>query len=196
MMHTDPALFVDAQAMIEWCNQNNIRYLAKQLDNRTDDFFYNTQQVVWFENMYNQKSYKQQNIKIPSSEQQTRLSDVGRACCGGRQLCSNQNYSSRVSFVNNNFTDWFCSVNHFFLYIKQVNGEIFVNKDCKMNFENSVGPIGHLSNSAKLLEHTRGLLNSNTVIQCKKTSCICGLCAPKAQSLDVLNKIMEKYQLS
>jgi hypothetical protein len=46
-------------------------------------------------------------------------------------------------------------VNHFFLYIKQVNGEIYVNKDCKMNFNGSVGPIGHLKNTEQLLENTK-----------------------------------------
>ena len=32
-------------------------------------------------------------------------------------------------------------------------------------------------------------------LQCKKSFCYCGLCAPKAKNLDSFNKIMEKYQL-
>ena len=123
------------------------------------------------------------------------LSDVGRACCGGRQLCVDKNYRQRSFFVNNKFPDWYCSVNHFFLFVKQVNGEIYTNKDCKMNFAGGVGPIGLLSESQKLLDTTRDQLLNNTmpVIQCKKYKCMCGLCAPKASNLEDYKNIMKKY---
>jgi hypothetical protein len=32
------------------------------------------------------------------------------------------------------------------------------------------------------------------VIQCKKSKCMCGLCAPKAKNLDTYKSIMKKYQ--
>jgi hypothetical protein len=88
-------------------------------------------------------------------------------------------------------------VNHFFLYVKQVNGEVFVNKDCKMNFNGQVGPIGNLNNTQHILQTLREHLATDSlpVIQCKKHSCWCGLCAPKAKNFDDYNKIMEKYQL-
>ena len=124
------------------------------------------------------------------------MADTGRACCGGRQLCSNQSYKSREFFVDNKFPDWYCSVNHFFLYIKQVNGEIYVNKDCKMNFNGKVGPIGNLNDTNKILSTLCTQLSTGTmpVIQCKNYKCRCGLCAPKAKNLDTYNSIMKKYQ--
>jgi hypothetical protein len=106
------------------------------------------------------------------------------------------NYKSRHFFVNNKFPDWYCSVNYFFLYVKQVTGEIFVNKDCKMNFEGKVGPIGNLNDTNTILSTVKNQLDANTlpVIQCKKENCLCGLCAPKAKNLTDFKKIMEKYQ--
>jgi hypothetical protein len=79
--------------------------------------------------------------------------------------------------------------------VKQVNGEIFVNKDCKMNFDGKVGPIGNLSDAQTLLYTTAHQLDTNSlpIIQCKKYKCHCGLCAPKAQNLDTYQTIMSKY---
>lgn len=198
LMHEDPDLFSDAQAQIQWLEQQDIRHLPRQLDtvarhNRT----YNSEQVTWFENLYTKKSYRTK-ISIDNSKENTDLTDTGRACCGGRQLCLNQNYRQRVFFTNNKFPDWFCGVNHFFLYIKQVNGEIYTNKDCKMNFQGEVAPIGNLNRAQELLSWTQQHLANNNmpVIQCKKYQCWCGLCAPKAQQLSDYREIMKKYTKS
>jgi pyruvate-formate lyase-activating enzyme len=145
MMHTDPILFQDSQNMISWCDQNNIEYLSKQIDRSNHDFVYTEKQMIWFEKSYNKKaSHTKNNVTFKKIDDKYDLADSGRACCGGRQLCVNTNYKQRVFYIENKFPDWYCSVNEFFLYIKQVNGEIFVNKDCKMSFDSSVGPIGNL----------------------------------------------------
>jgi hypothetical protein len=126
------------------------------------------------------------------------LTKVGRACCGGRQTCTDQNYKQRHFYVENKFPDWYCSVNHFFLYVKQVNGEIYVNRDCKMNFKGEVGPIGNLNDTDNILSTLRNQLDTDSlpIIQCKKHQCMCGLCAPKANTLEKYNEIMKKYQLT
>lgn len=202
LMHAAPALFADSQDMIHWCNDHHIGYLPRQLDHGKDltQFNYNADQVVWFDKLYLDKNYNSdqpiQNTQHDQSNQ-IDLSDTGRACCGGRSLCQDTNYKSRNFFVNNKFPDWYCSVNYFFLYVKQVTGEIFVNKDCKMRFDGTVGPIGHLTESNKILDTLQDQLYNNTmpVIQCKKYNCLCGLCAPKAKDLDTYKSIMKKYQL-
>lgn len=195
LMHHEQDRFQDAQNMIKWLNDNGIKHLPRQLDyTNNDQIVYDQDQVEWFEELYEEKSYKSTVIPI-SKEPIVDLSDTGRACCGGRQLCTNQNYKSRTFFVGNKFPDWYCSVNHFFLYVKQVNGRIFVNKDCKMNFDGKVGRIGLLSQAQELLDWTKENLNNHTmpVIQCKKYKCVCGLCAPKAQTLPEYQQIMKKY---
>ena len=198
LMHQQPELFQDANNMIAWLTENNIKILPKQLDGNAGvdgNRVYNQQQVQWFGDLYKTKSFGEIN-NILQDKQESHLTDIGRACCGGRQTCTNQNYKQRHFYVENKFPDWYCSVNHFFLYVKQVNGEIFVNKDCKMNFEGNVGPIGNLSNTKEIISTLKNHLDNNSlpVIQCKKYKCVCGLCAPKAKELDTYNKIMAKYQ--
>jgi len=200
LMHANVDLFTDSCQMIEWCKDNDITYLPRQLDHGPSktEYNYNSQQVTWFDSLYHTKTYNKidKNVEIMQIENKFDLSDSGRACCGGRQLCTNQNQKQRNFFVDNKFPDWFCSVNHFFLYIKQVNGEIFTNKDCKMGFNGKREPIGNLNNTAELLTWTKDRLINNTLptIQCKNYQCLCGLCAPKAKILSDYNTIMEKYQ--
>ena len=199
LMHPGSNKFVDAQNMINWCQDNDIKYLPRQLDHVPVrvEFNYKKQQSTWLSNLYDEKSYKTStDIFLKPVGNKVDLSDSGRACCGGRQVCQNQNYKQRNFFVQNKFPDWYCSVNEFFLYIKQVNGEIFVNKDCKMNFAGKVAPIGNLRDADTLLETTKNHFQNKTmpVIQCKKTMCWCGLCAPKAKNLGPFNSIMEKYR--
>jgi len=200
LMHQDPDFFADAQDMINWLHQNNIKVLPRQLDNDggvpdNQNRVYGQSQVSWFNNLYQTKTFGKIN-NILDGEHDLHLTDVGRACCGGRQTCTDQNYTQRHFYVGNKFTDWYCSVNHFFLYIKQVNGEIYVNKDCKMNFDGTVGPIGNLNASDKILLTLQNQIDTKTlpVIQCKKYKCLCGLCAPKARTLETYNEIMKKYQ--
>jgi pyruvate-formate lyase-activating enzyme len=197
LMHQDQELFQDATNMISWLTDNNIKMLPRQLDgNRgaNGDRIYNEFQVKWFDKLYSSKSFGQ-TLGLLENKKESHLTDIGRACCGGRQTCTDQNYKQRHFYVDNKFPDWYCSVNHFFLYVKQVTGEIFVNKDCKMNFDGTIGSIGNLSNTKELLSTLQNQLKTDSlpVIQCKKRNCLCGLCAPKAKSLEIYNKIMEKY---
>ena len=200
LMHPEPELFADAQQMIQWLTDNGVRHLPRQLDHSTSDtqFNYETKQVTWFKKLYSDKSFQPQQVEpvaVLDDQGRTDLASTGRACCGGRQLCLNSNFKSREFFVDNHFTDWYCSVDQFFLYIKQVNGEIFVNKDCKMNYQGEVGPIGNLNNTPKLLSELAHNLNTTApVIQCKKSRCYCGLCAPKAQTLEQYYQTIKKYQ--
>lgn len=201
LMHADPVLFADASLMIEWLQKHNIKHLPRQLDHapQLTQFKYEESQVKWFDNLYKEKSYNtvESSLLDANFDDKVHLGNLGRACCGGRQVCKDKNYKTRHFFIENKFSDWHCSVNHFFLYVKQVNGEIYVNRDCKMNFEGNVGPIGNLTNANEILLKLKNQLDTDSlpVIQCKKESCLCGICAPKAKNLGDYKKIMEKYQL-
>ena len=199
LMHADPVLFDDAEKMVQWCQDNGIKHLPRQLDHSLEqkEFNYDARQVIWLKTLYDTKSrYSDLSIDVAAIGDRFDLSDHGRACCGGRTLCHSQTDQQRKFYVSNKFPDWFCSVNEFFLYIKQVNGEIYVNKDCKMDFGGEVAPIGHLSSSQDLISYTKEHLKEKTlpVIQCKKYNCLCGLCAPKARTLEQYQQIMRKYQ--
>jgi pyruvate-formate lyase-activating enzyme len=201
LMHAEADKFDDANGMIEWLNQNQISHLPRQLDHVISqiEFNYSQKQVTWFENLYQSRVRDQEKFNMPKKkivDNHVDLADTGRACCGGRQVCQDQNYKSRKFYIDNKFPNWYCSVNHFFVYIKQVTKEIFVNKDCKMNYDGFVGPIGHLTDYQKLLDDTKQQLSTDAmpVIQCKKQRCLCGVCAPKAQSKTDYDKIIKKYQ--
>lgn len=198
LMHPENDNFADNLSMIDFCTENSIKYLPRQLDHEPKDTQWNYQpyQVQWFDNFYETRS-THKNANLPKSDSSVDLSAIGRACCGGRQLSKNQNYKERVFYTDNKFPDWYCSVNWFFVYIKQVTQEVFVNKDCKMNFNGSVGPIGYLNRANELLEELQLKLDTGMLptIQCKKTLCQCGLCAPKAQNKTTYQQIMRKYQL-
>ena len=199
MMHDDLLLFQESQNFLSWLEQNQIRSLPKQIDSQShieNRRTYNEQQITWFDSTYKDKTYGVNKTIDAKKYKLSDLGDVGRACCGGRQTCLDQNYKERQYYVfDNKFPDWYCSVNQFFLFVKQVTGEVFVNKDCKMKFDGTVGPIGHLSDTDSIIKDLKTqLTNGPPVIQCKKSICFCGLCAPKAKNLDTYQSIMKKYQ--
>lgn len=189
----DPGRFEDCDQMIAWLQKNHIKYFPKQLDSTKT---YANSEIKWFDKFYKEKTFGKSIEVLDQDKSELQLSDVGRACCGGRQMCIDQDYKQRQVYVENKFPDWFCSVNHFFLYVKQVNGEVYVNKDCKMRFDGTVGPIGNLNNTKIIIDDLRTQLQNKTlpIIQCKKYNCLCGLCAPKAKNIDIYKSIMLKYQ--
>jgi MoaA/NifB/PqqE/SkfB family radical SAM enzyme len=196
LLHPKKENWDDAISIIDFCKNNNIKFLPRQLDHEPEDtrFNYNQDQLEWFQQFYNMKAYKNQ-VDIKDAKDGD-LAQTGRACCGGRKVCLNQNYKKRNFFVpGNNFKGWNCSVNWFFLYIKQLTGDIYVNKDCRMKFDGTVGPIGNIKEADILLNYTKEHLANNAmpIIKCAKQTCFCGLCAPKAKTIEKFDEIFKKY---
>jgi sulfatase maturation enzyme AslB (radical SAM superfamily) len=214
LMHTK--YWDNAVNMIDWCKQHDIRCLPRQLDHswRQFQFYYSSSQAQWLKDYYSQTSpntscstgCSSNTVKKTTTTQKIQffkkslvnlvnMSDQGRQCCGGTPLHVDQDYSNTQTYVDNTFTGWSCSINYFFVFIKQATKEIFVNKDCQMNFEGKVGPIGTLDNYEELLTSLEKDLTNNTlpVITCAKKRCWCGICAPKASTKENFDKIMEKF---
>jgi len=189
----NPHKFDDAINMIEFCKENNLEFLPRQLDKFDDKHTYSSEQINWLNNLYNNKSYKTEEIQIDDSKD-LNMSKVGRACCGGRQLCTNGNFKERNFFIKNNFEGWSCSVNWFFLYIRQISKEVYHNKDCRMKLDGTVGPFGHLDQADLILSELKSMMtNGMPTIQCAKKSCLCGLCSPKASNQIDFQKMFSKY---
>jgi organic radical activating enzyme len=205
LMHGNKTHWQELLDVIDFCRNNQVRYLAKQIDGKINSN-YDSQQVLWFRQQWKQSSPSKGQAKQADiidvdkiSDDSVNLASVGRACCGGRLLCTNQELKSPIFFIpNNNFHGWSCSVNWFFLFVKQLTGEIFVNKDCQMNFDGTVSPIGHLDNYQDLLTNTSRMLQDDHVplMTCAKSRCVCGLCAPKSKEQKDLLSIMQKHQIS
>ena len=175
MMHNSPALFADAESVIEFCKSNGLRYLAKPLDNTSSEWAYTPEQFK-----------KITNREQPVTFVDRKISSIneGRSCCGGRLLSLNNNLKSRETFVpRQGFEGWSCGVNWFFLYVQQLDGAVFTNKDCKTSTTGRIEPLGYISNYRSIINNLRHQLNGNMpVIKCVKPICRCGFCAPKAES--------------
>ena len=190
VMATEPEKWNDIMGMIEWCKENKIEYTPKQLDNISIDnrFIYSQEQLDWWSKEY--------GVEVNENKTESSMASLGRGCCGGRKLCTNQNLRKNNNWLpQTNFENWHCAVNHLFLNIKQNDKTVWVNKDCKMNFNGKVEPIGNLSNWKSIIEETRNKLQSDEIplMQCAKKRCVCGFCAPKAEDKEVLLNIMKKY---
>ena len=191
LMH--PGYWDKCISMIEWCRIQGIRTVPRQIDHSWTEFRfnYNEKQVEYLTGI--QKTPITTKI-ISFFKNGIDLSAQGRACCGGATLCTDD--ENEVKYVQgNNFKGWYCSVNRFFLYIRQTTGEVFTNKDCRMNLDGNVGVLGYLQNYDLILSNLKTMIEADTLpdIICKKTSCWCGLCAPKANTKENYESLISKY---
>ncbi len=202
MMHNQPDLFADSESVIEFCRVNQLRYVAKPLDNHDAKWSYNQEQFAKLKTIWiaqtpdSQKIEYKKKIDVIGTQSQISSINQGRACCGGRQLSLNGELKDRVSFVpHQGFQGWSCSVNWFFLFVQQLTGNVYTNKDCRMSTTNRVEPLGNLNASDQILDHLRHqlLTKSMPIIQCKKEICLCGICAPKAQNQQEFLSLMQRH---
>lgn len=194
---------------VEFCKANGIDYTPKTLDTtgafeanyQYHNKIYTKDQLDYIKSFWQEKSTKigaatiDNNIKLTSDGQ---ARDHGRACCGNRSLCINQDFKNRVAAVPlRNFTDWYCSVNWYFLHINQHTGEIYNNKDCRISLRNKVEPVGNLRDTETIISTTKTMLENKTmpVIKCINSSCNCGTCAPKAIDMQTFKNVMRNHWL-
>lgn len=194
MMHNNPELWKDSESMIRFCQENSIRYTPKPFDNALPEMLYTAEQfsklkTFWLNQTPSTQKleYKKKMELIGTGTETVQSIDQGRPCCGGRKLSLNGDLKSSVTFVpRQGFEGWSCSVNWFFLYVQQVNGKVYTNRDCRMSTSNKVEPLGTLENSDEMINTLIQQLETKTmpVIQCAKQRCLCGFCAPKAEKLE------------
>jgi MoaA/NifB/PqqE/SkfB family radical SAM enzyme len=192
---------------IEFCREHNIDFTPKTLDT-TGAFeenyvyhnkIYSKEQMEYIKSFWVAKSSKQGKELIENSVQlqtNNEARDHGRACCGNRSLCINQDFKNRVSAVPlKNFTNWYCSVNWYFLHVNQHTGEIYNNKDCRTSLRNLIEPVGYLNDTRKIINEHKSMLENKTmpVIKCINKSCNCGTCAPKAVDADTFKSLMKNH---
>ena len=201
MMHNDPAYFDQAEKIVKFCQDHNLRYIKKPLDNAQQKWAYTSEQfnklkTFWMSvvPMAKQDAYEKKLNLVGTSEEVLSINE-GRPCCGGRKLSINNDLKSCVSFVEKQgFQDWYCSVNWFFLFVRQLDGAVFTNKDCKTSTTGRVEPLGHLKNHQSIIDKLKQQLDTRSVpiIQCVKDICMCGFCAPKAQNLNDFKELLDR----
>ena len=201
MMHNNPDLFADSEQIIKFCQDHELRHVVKPLDNNEDRWSYTQEQFGKLKTFWMSKvpetqklEYKEKIDVIPQTGKVLSIAQ-GRACCAGRQLSLNGDLKSRISFVpHQGFEGWSCSVNWFFLFVQQLTGNVYTNKDCRMSTTNRVEPLGNIHNSAEIISTLKKQFESGSmpVIQCKKQICLCGICAPKAETKEEFMQLIKR----
>ena len=187
LMHNDREMFADVERMVEFCKQNGLPYFLKRLDNNEDKWAYTGTQF----NKINANFSKE----VDTSDEKVLSITQGRACCGGRKMCVNGNYKENLTYINKQgFKDWYCSVNWFFLFVQQLTGNVYTNKDCRTSTTGRVEPLGRLDNYKEILTTLKKQLDNRSmpVIKCVKDICLCGFCAPKASNIDDFNDLIKR----
>ena len=197
MMH--PEKWHKSVGAVDFCQANGIRYIAKPLDNSnvsyaTEQFDY--MKNFWLENT-NQKNMDEakQRLNQITNKSNTVSINEGRACCGGRKLALNNSLKSSVTFVSKQgFIGWYCSVNWFFLFVQQVTGNVYTNKDCRTSLNSKIEPLGNLKNYDEMINQLKENMKNKTlpVIKCVKSICICGYCAPKAENIENFKDLLTR----
>jgi sulfatase maturation enzyme AslB (radical SAM superfamily) len=192
VMHNQEPYWSDCLDILEFFKAHNIRYQPRALDNHEPEWNYtpdmfNKFKTFWIDQVSDRQkvNYKKELDKVFDDTTNESITK-GRACCGGRSLSINGDLRSCVNFVpKQGFRDWSCSVNWFFLFIQQSTGNVYTNKDCRTSTTGRVEPLGNLGNSKLIVDTLKQQLDTNTmpVIQCVKDICVCGFCAPKAESM-------------
>jgi MoaA/NifB/PqqE/SkfB family radical SAM enzyme len=127
------------------------------------------------------------------------VSLAGRACCGGRPLCTNGNLRTSQILVprgTEGYKGWTCSANQFFICGHNVSGEYFTNKDCHVRLDQTRGPIATIDSMPAYTDKIRQQIikeGAPPVLTCVQDNCLCGTCAPKARSPEELQQIMKIY---
>jgi pyruvate-formate lyase-activating enzyme len=201
LMHNDPELFADSERMVEFCQLHDIRAVPKALDNAEPEWAYNPDQFNKLKTFWiNRVSDKQKTnyaIQITPIGQKNKIQSIeeGRACCGGRKLSLNSDLKSSVGFVpRQGFNGWSCSVNWFFLFVRQYDGAVYTNKDCETSTTGQIEPLGNLDNTEVIIDTLRTQLETGTmpIIKCIKDICRCGFCAPKAETQEEFLELIKR----
>jgi len=203
LMHNNKKLFEDSEEIANFCENNNIRYVLKPLDNIENEWKYSKEQfsqlkTFWIKEVpfLQQENYNNIINQIGDTDEVSSISK-GRSCCGGRKLSLNNELKSCVSYVpKQGFKDWYCSVNWFFLFVQQLTGNIYTNKDCRTSTTGRVEPLGNLKNYQNIVETVKKQLDTRSmpVIKCVKDICMCGFCAPKADKYENFVKLYGVYK--
>lgn len=198
MMHNSKTLFQDAETMVQFCKENNIRYVLKPLDNQTDEWKYSADQFSKLKTFWiNSTTKSNNNLDQSNNSNNNDVLSVkqGRPCCGGRKLSVNGDLKSCVTYVSKQgFQDWYCSVNWFFLFVQQLTGNVYTNKDCRTSTTGRVEPLGTVDNYQLILDKVKQQLDSRTmpIIKCVKDICMCGFCAPKADNMKDFKELFDR----
>jgi len=208
------AYFDECKDLCDYLHDLGVKYVPRIIGEEPDSksnfaHMYTDEQLDYMKNYWTYKNAELNETKEEAavlsaagektSEKKKLGMTIGRPCCGSREMCLSLNGESRKStFVDlREFKGWHCSVNYFFLHLEQQTDSVYHHQTCQARFDQTRGPIGKISEGAKILSDLKEKMNNNTLptIICPKHTCGCGLCAPKSKYEENYNKVMENHIL-
>lgn len=225
MFHEDPDYFNECVQLAHWCDRNGVMYTPRVIGDQGDIkqglkdktvHTYTESQLAWMKNFWKAKEkgepeparYASNPPQAPEGvmymitnqqeEKKTVGQNIGRPCCGGRQLdlsFDDGTTSSSTFVTNNNFQGWNCMINWYFLYIHQEIDKIWHHQTCQVNLRGELGPISSVSEFDSYCDKLETRMQSGDIpfIRCPKTHCGCGLCVPKAREDNVARSIFNYH---
>lgn len=203
------AYFDECKDLCDYLHDLGVKYVPRIIGEEPDSksnfaHMYTDEQLDYMKNYWTYKNAELNetqeeaaqlsNAGEKTSEKKKLGMTIGRPCCGSREMCLSLNGESRKStFVDlREFKGWHCSVNYFFLHLEQQTDSVFHHQTCQARFDQTRGPIGKISEGAKILKDLKEKINNNTLptIICPKHTCGCGLCAPKSKYEENYNIVM------
>lgn len=188
LMYPNKDNWQDCVKFMRYCVTNGVNARPKLIDGPMG---------IYTEEQINDLSefMKEQDLKGLMGK---RIDEQIRACCGGRQLCTNRNikeYQTTVPRGPDGYKGWACSANQFFIYGNTVTGEYFTNKDCQTTLTGGPGPIANIDTMGRYTQQLKEqiALGQMPVLTCVMNRCLCGTCAPKSRSFETLEEIMKIY---
>lgn len=216
MFHANPEYFDECKRVCEILDSHGVRYIPRVIGEepgqRSSAHAYTQDQLDYMRDYWKIKESEkasEEDVKVESAYKQSQVSnngqsedkkagyDLGRPCCGGRDMClSSKGVSSTNTFVaQRNFRGWYCSVNWFFVHIEQQTDKVFHHQTCQARFNNSRGSIGKISESDKILDQLKHNLSSNNMptIRCTAKMCGCGICTPKSSTKENYQTVFYRH---
>ena len=203
------AYFDECKDLCDYLHDLGVKYVPRIIGEEPDSksnfaHMYTDEQLDYMKNYWTYKNAELNETKEEAavlsaagektSEKKKLGMTIGRPCCGSREMCLSLNGESRKStFVDlREFKGWHCSVNYFFLHLEQQTDSVYHHQTCQARFDQTRGPIGKISEGAKILKDLKEKMNNNTLptIICPKHTCGCGLCAPKSKYEENYNNVM------
>lgn len=180
----------DCLDFLQYCKQNNLNARPRLLDGRQGVY---TQKQIEQLNQY--KDYS--NIKF---NEDIIIDDQARACCGGRSLCTNRNLKEHNVLVprEQGFEGWHCSANQFFLFGNNVSGTYSTNKDCLVRLDQTSGSIATIDTMEEYINQLKKNSENGKIptLRCVQKKCLCGTCAPKSLHKEMLDTILQIYNVN
>jgi len=161
--------------------------------NRRTTHEYSEAQQEWF--------WKQHGVDYKAVKQSAGH-DMGRQCCGNRELCGKSECKTDqpeakwedISLINTEFKGWSCMVDWYFLHIDHETELVYHHQTCRAKHGKQVGAIGSLTDTKAMLDTMKARLSNKVIdhIICPNSRCGCGMCVPKAKDAQVFEEIFNE----